>query len=93
MKTFTMRILGFIFLIASGMVYARLPENKIIKHTYTYSTLSVYEKQLFDEFLNDEFAGKSSIQAVLTDDASLRAKTRTAQALLFRNNPGDIEKA
>jgi hypothetical protein len=93
MKSFTMRILSFIFLIASGMVYARLPENKIIKHTYTYSTLSEYEKQLFDEFLNDEFAGKSSIQAVLTDDASLRTKTRTAQALLFRNNPGDIEKA
>lgn len=60
---------------------------------YTYATLSPYEKQLFDTFLADELPAGKRVADVLTNTTSLRGKTRLAEALLFRNQPGDKEKA
>jgi hypothetical protein len=48
---------------------------------------------LFDTFLESEVPNGIPIENTLTNDASLRSKTRVAQALLFRNTVGDKEKA
>lgn len=65
----------------------------VFTQKYTYPTLSVYQKKLFNTFLENEIPEKSSIENTLTNEASLRTKTRVAQALLFRNTKGDKENA
>ncbi|HEY1056017.1 MAG TPA: hypothetical protein VGE24_12805, partial [Emticicia sp.] len=60
---------------------------------YTYQTLSAYQKKLFDTFLESEVPADATIENTLTNDVSLRTKTRVAQGLLFRNEAGDKEKA
>jgi hypothetical protein len=67
--------------------------DDIYSKKYTYQTLSPYQKHLFDEFLADEIPAGVKIEDVLTDNTSLRSKTRLAEALLFRNAAGDKEKA
>ena len=68
-------------------------QKKESVYTYTYRSLSPYAKKLFDTFLASEVPQGANIETVLTDHTSLRTKTRTAQALLFRNAAGDKEKA
>jgi hypothetical protein len=60
---------------------------------YTYKTLSAYQKRLFDDFIENEFPTGTKISETLTNFAGLRTKTRLAEALLFRNSPGDKENA
>lgn len=68
-------------------------QNDIYSKKYTYQTLSPYQKHLFDEFLADEIPTGVNVEDVLTDNTSLRSKTRLAEALLFRNATGDKENA
>jgi len=79
-------MLGFLSLKAQ-------PNDFIHTQKYTYQTLSAYQKKLFDTFLESEMPAGVSTENTLTNDASLRSKTRVAQALLFRNAIGDKEKA
>jgi hypothetical protein len=79
-------VLGFLSLKAQ-------PNGFIHTQRYAYQTLSVYQKKLFDTFLKSEAPSNVAIENTLTNDASLRTKTRVAQALLFRNATGDKEKA
>ena len=68
-------------------------KSQLFVQKYTYKTLSTYQKQLFDEFLESEVPIGVQVETGLTDHTSLRSKTRVAEALLFRNSPGDKEKA
>lgn len=83
---------GLLLLLASGLV-AQLGQDVIVSKKYTYPTLSPYQKQLFDDFIEDEIPTGSNVTDALTDHTSLRSKTRLAEALLFRNKAGDKEKA
>ncbi|GGD40225.1 hypothetical protein GCM10011514_00400 [Emticicia aquatilis] len=67
--------------------------DDIYSKKFTYQTLSPYQKHLFEEFLADEIPTGAKIEDVLTDNTSLRSKTRLAEALLFRNAAEDKEKA
>lgn len=67
--------------------------SDIYSKTYTYQTLSPYQKQLFDVFLEDGIPTGTTVNDALTDHTSLRSKTRLAEALLFRNASGDKEKS
>lgn len=67
--------------------------DSLFSQKYNYKTLSPYQKHLFEEFLADEIPEGVKIEDVLTDNTSLRSKTRLAEALLFRNATGDKEKA
>jgi hypothetical protein len=69
------------------------PNDFTYTQKYTYETLSAYQKKLFDTFLESEVPNRVTIENTLTNDASLRSKTRVAQALLFRNAAGDKDKA
>ncbi|MEZ4903585.1 MAG: hypothetical protein R2822_18405 [Spirosomataceae bacterium] len=60
-------IFGFIATISSGQA--------MVEKKYTYQTLSAYQKQLFDEFLEDEIPEGANVKSVLTDFTSLRNKT------------------
>jgi hypothetical protein len=77
-----------------GFLSIKAQQNDFI-HTqkYTYQTLSAYQKKLFDTFLESEIPNGVATENTLTNDASLRSKTRVAQGLLFRNASGDKEKA
>lgn len=67
--------------------------NENVVRKFTYQTLSTYQKQLFDDFIEDEIPTGKTVESVLTDNTSLRSKTRVAEGLLFRNQSGDKEKA
>ncbi|GAB3996608.1 hypothetical protein GCM10028807_39610 [Spirosoma daeguense] len=60
---------------------------------YTYKTLTTYQKKLFEDFLANELPDGQKVADILTNHTSLRNKTRLAEALLFRNKPGDKENA
>jgi len=68
-------------------------ESALYTQKYTYATLSPYQKQVFEDFINDEIPSGKRIGEVLTNKTSLRSKTRLAEALLFRNKAGDKENA
>lgn len=68
-------------------------KDSLFSQKYTYNTLSLYQKHLFDDFLEDEIPEGVKVESVLTDHTSLRSKTRLAEALLFRNATGDKENA
>lgn len=86
---------GFIFLMLIGIMGYRqaLAQQNDVVQTYTYQSLSPYTQKLFDTFLESELPQGTNLATVLTDNTSLRTKTRTAQALLFRNAAGDKENA
>lgn len=69
------------------------PNDEVYTKKYTYQTLSTYQKKLFDTFLESEVPTGVTTENTLTNEASLRTKTRVAQALLFRNATGDKERA
>ena len=68
-------------------------EEEIVTRKYCYVGLTGYQQSLFEGFISSEFPGWKTVNQVLTDQASLRNVTRLAQALLFRNKPGDKENA
>ena len=65
----------------------------VISREYGYNHLSGYLKSLLDQYLDTYFPAGIPMDQVLTDLASLRNTTRLAEALLFRNHPGDRENA
>ncbi|GAB4038916.1 hypothetical protein [Spirosoma gilvum] len=84
--------LTLLLTICTSLLLAQQPET-IYTKKYTYETLSPYQKRLFEDFLADEIPTGKTVVEVLTNRTSLRTKTRLAEALLFRNKPGDKEKA
>jgi hypothetical protein len=65
----------------------------IVSRSFSYQSLSGYQLSLFEGFIVSEFPPGITVEKILTGQASLRSKTRLAQALLFRNDPGDKENA
>ena len=65
----------------------------IVSRSFSYQSLSGYQLSLLEGFIVLEFPPGTPIEKILTGQASLRSKTRLAEALLFRNNPGDKENA
>ncbi|WP_460973223.1 hypothetical protein [Spirosoma migulaei] len=83
------------YLLFGGSIFGQpnASRDAIYTKTYTYQTLSTYQKQLFEDFLADEIPAGKKVADILTNHTSLRNKTRLAEALLFRNKPGDKENA
>ncbi len=90
MQKFT---LIWVFVLLTISMAKASDKGDIYSKKYTYQTLSPYQKQLFDVFLEDEIPTGTTVNDALTDHTSLRSKTRLAEALLFRNAAGDKEKA
>ena len=67
--------------------------DTVLEKRYNYNNLSSYQKLIFDEFVDAEFPAGKSIQENLSGNISTRAKIRLAEALLFRNDSGDVENA
>jgi hypothetical protein len=65
----------------------------LVTRHFFYNGLSGYQQSLFEGFIVSDLPAKTSVNQILTNEASLRSRTRLAQALLFRNNPGDLENA
>ncbi len=65
----------------------------VVSKKFTYHSLTGYELSLFEGFMADAFPVGKTVSQILTGQSSLRYETRLAQALLFRNNPGDRENA
>ncbi len=61
--------------------------------SFTYNTLSDYQRTLIDDFIESMFPEGSSLDQVMGNDVSIRSTTRLAMALLFRNDPGDHTNA
>ncbi|WP_428662297.1 hypothetical protein [Runella sp.] len=80
-----------VYLLSVAFVFGQ--GNALYAKKYTYTTLSPYQKHLFEDFINDEIPAGKKIAEVLTNTTSLRTKTRLAEALLFRNKAGDKENA
>ena len=76
-----------------GSTLLKAQGEKQINRDYAYQTLSPYLKKLVDTFLLDEIPIGNNLSVILSDQTSIRSKTRLAQALLFRNESGDLEKA
>ncbi len=88
-------ILGSVLLAITSWLPAKASDDDkaIVTRKYTYEMLSPYQKQLFERFLADELPAGKNVADVLTNHTSLRSKTRVAEGLLFRNKPGDKERA
>jgi hypothetical protein len=84
-------ILCCAFIIGSNLLEAQ--NEELFNKDYTYQTLSPYLKKLVDTFLLDEMPIGKNLSDILSDQTSIRSKTRLAQSLLFRNEIGDLEKA
>jgi hypothetical protein len=87
-----------------GDPYARTPnldrlasqgdvDQRLFSKRFTFATLSDYQCQLFNQFVHRELPSGIELAATLNGSAELRAKTRLAEALLFRNESGDSEQA
>jgi len=76
-----------------GSTLLKAQGEKQINRDYAYQTLSPYLKKLVDTFLLDEMPIGKNLSDILSDQTSIRSKTRLAQSLLFRNEIGDLEKA
>jgi hypothetical protein len=68
-------------------------DDEIVARKYFYQGLNGYQQSLFEGFVFSEFPTGKTVKQFITGDAGLRGATRLAQALLFRNNPGDKENA
>lgn len=74
---------------------ALTPEEneETVTRKYCFLSLTGYQQSLIEGFIANEFPGWKTVNQILTDEVSLRGATRLAQALLFRNKPGDQENA
>ena len=68
-------------------------KGDVVTRNFFYYGLSGYQLSLIEGFISADFPAGTSLKQILTDQASLRSRTRLAQALLFRNNPGDLGNA
>jgi hypothetical protein len=88
MKTIWLLLL----LVAFGRTFAQtgVPDELYTRH-FEYKTLSPLQKQIFDEFIEEEIPNGSAV--VLDENAGARNKMRLACALFYRNQPGDVPQA
>ena len=88
------KALFFLLIFAFKILEADCADTKVkIEDPMSYGNLSPFQKAIFDEFLAIEIPSGSNINDVLTTSTSVRNKVRLAEALLFRNKPGDIQDA
>ncbi len=80
------------YLSAATVTETKNSDAVLLKH-YTYQTLSPFQKEIFDNFIEEEFPKGSAITDILNENAGTRNKMRLATALFFRNQPGDAEIA
>ncbi len=92
MKTWLFVVMGWITVFYCSD-FLSVPVKEVVSRRFTYETLSVYQKMLLDDFIEDEFPAGVKLADVLSDQTSLRNKTRLAQALMFRNKTNDTENA
>ncbi|MEI7582306.1 MAG: hypothetical protein WCJ44_06505 [Runella sp.] len=78
------------FLICIGFARTSQADELYQKH-FEYKTLSPLQKQIFDEFIEEELPKGSAL--VLDEKAGARNKMRLACALFYRNQAGDVQKA
>lgn len=67
-------------------------EDNYLKY-FDFKSLSPFLRKIFDEFIEDELPKGSTLKETLNENAGSRGKMRLAEALLLRNNKGDLEKA
>jgi hypothetical protein len=63
----------------------------IVKNSY--SNLTISQKTIFDDFMNNRFPYGSNASDVMVSNKGTREWVRVASGLLFRNLPGDIKNA
>lgn len=80
----------FVLVSLSGMAQKAI-SSEINTKTFTYQTLSNYQKQLFDDFIEEQMPQATGL--TLNENTGARGIMRLACALLFRNEAGDVEKA
>ncbi len=82
-----------IFLSFSKDIKATNPFKKeeMFSQKYTYKTLSPYQKQLFDDFVEEQMPKGSALK--LDENTGTRGIMRLACALFYRNKAGDVENA
>ena len=68
-------------------------DEEIVTRKYFYQGLTGYQQSLFETFISSEFPTGKTVSQLFKEDTGLRGATRLAQALLFRNKPGDKENA
>lgn len=86
------KIFLLLLLLPFGRLFAQTGNaDELYKKQLTYKTLSPLQKQIFDEFIEEEIP-KGSL-AVLGENAGSRNKMRLACALFYRNQPGDVQQA
>ena len=79
-----------IFLLISITTFSQDLDSNYVKK-FTFQTLSTYQKQLFDDFLEEQMPKGSELK--LDQNTGTRGIMRLASALLFRNEKGDMENA
>lgn len=80
----------FVLVSLSGMAQKAI-SSEIYTKTFTYQTLSNYQKQLFDDFIEEQMPHATGL--TLNENTGARGNMRLACALLYRNEAGDVEKA
>ena len=66
-------------------------KEEMFSQKYTYKTLSTYQKQLFDDFVEEQMPKGSALK--LDENTGTRGIMRLACALFYRNKAGDVENA
>lgn len=81
-------LLFFLCLYAtSGYCQLITPTSDLFEKHFEYKSLSPLQKQIFEGFIAEE------LPLILDEKAGARNKMRLANALFFRNQKGDIQKA
>lgn len=82
-------------LFLSGWPVSAYPQDGTASTTrsFCYTGLNGFQQSLFEGFIVNHMPRGTKVKQLLTEKASLRTFTRLAEALLFRNKPGDRENA
>jgi hypothetical protein len=80
-----------IFLLLSIVIYSQKSDDFIYAKKFTYQTLSKYQKQLFDDFIEEQMPKGSTLR--LDENTATRGIMRLSCALFYRNEAGDVENA
>jgi hypothetical protein len=68
-------------------------DGEIFSKHFSIESLSPFQNQIFEGFINEAMPGGLTISAVLDKQPGTRNTMRLAMALLFRNRNGDAENA
>ncbi len=88
----TSLLVSILFCICPASAKPQERSDVVTRHFF-YNGLSGYQQSLLEGFITADLTARIPVNQILTDQASLRSRTRLAQALLFRNNPGDLRNA